>query len=298
MVLAAAADPRWNPEYYSRSRAESLIENAAVVDNPIITMSEPSIHPTSIVSPNAKLAEGVVVGPYSIIHDHVEIGANTVIGPHVVIHDYVRMGAENRLHAHAVIGDLPQDISFDTSTETWVEIGDKNILREGVTLHRATAASTSTRLGSGCYVMINTHIGHDCRIGNGVILSSVALGGHVQIGDKAVLGASAAIHQFCRIGQYAMVAGFMPIRKDVMPYTMVAGNPARHYRLNTVGLRRSGIKGERYKVLEKAYRAVKSGDKLLLGIEDTDEVQSLREWLAQDSRRGLSGFLGKSTNPD
>lgn len=278
--------------------AESSTDNAAAVYNHIKTMPEPSIHPTAIVSPDAKLAEGVAVGPYSIIHDHVEIGANTVIGPHVVIHDYVRMGAENRLHAHAVIGDLPQDISFDLSTETWVEIGDANTLREGVTLHRATLPSTSTRLGSGCYVMTNTHIGHDCNIGDGVILSSVALGGHVEIGDKAVLGASTAIHQFCRIGQYAMVAGFMPIRKDVMPYTMVAGDPARHYRLNTIGLRRSGIKGERYKVLEKAYRAVKSGDKSLQGIEDTVEVQSLREWLAQDSRRGLSGFLGKNTNPD
>ena len=286
------------PGILTRCVAESTTENTPAIYNHIKTMPEPSIHPTSIVSPNAKLADGVAVGPYSIIHDHVEIGANTVIGPHVVIHDYVRMGAENRLHAHAVIGDLPQDISFDISTETWVELGDANIIREGVTIHRATAPSTSTRLGSGSYIMANTHIGHDCNIGNGVILSSVALGGHVEIGDKAVLGASTAIHQFCRIGQYAMVAGFMPIRKDVMPYTMIAGDPARHYRLNTIGLRRSGIKGERYKVLEKAYRAVKSGDKSLQGIEDTAEVQSLREWLAQDSKRGLSGFLGQSKNLD
>jgi UDP-N-acetylglucosamine acyltransferase len=287
-----------SPGAFDTLRGESSTDEETAVYNHIKTMPEASIHPTAIVSPNAKLANGVAVGPYSIIHDHVEIGANTVIGPHVVIHDYVRMGAENRLHAHAVIGDLPQDISFDISTETWVEIGDANIVREGVTIHRATAPSTSTRLGSGCYVMTNTHIGHDCNIGSGVILSSVALGGHVEIGDKAVLGASTAIHQFCRIGHYAMVAGFMPIRKDVMPYTMVAGDPARHYRLNTVGLRRSGIKGERYKALEKAYRAVKSGDKSLQGIEDTAEVQSLREWLALDSKRGLTGFLGQSKNLD
>ena len=287
------------PGILTRCVAESTTENTIAIYNHIKTMPEPSIHPTAIVSPNAKLAEGVEVGPYSIIHDHVEIGANTVVGPHVVIHDYVRMGAENRLHAHAAIGDLPQDISFDISTETWVEFGDANIIREGVTVHRATAPSTSTRLGSGCYVMANTHIGHDCTIGDGVILASEALlGGHVEIGDKVVFGASVAIHQFCRIGQYAMLAGFMPIRKDVMPYTMVAGDPARHYRLNTIGLRRSGIKGERYKVLEKAYRAVKSGDKSLQGIEDTAEVQSLREWLAQDSKRGLTGFLGQSKNID
>ena len=111
-------------------------------------MPESRIHPTAIVSPNAKLAEGVAVGPYSIIHDHVEIGANTVIGPHVVIHDYVRMGAENRLHAHALIGDLPQDISFEASTETWVEIGDNNTIRESATIHRATDPATTTRLGT------------------------------------------------------------------------------------------------------------------------------------------------------
>jgi len=255
-------------------------------------MPEQSIHPTAIVSPNAKLAEGVAVGPYSIIHDHVEIGANTVIGPHVVIHDYVRMGEENHLHAHAVIGDLPQDISFDMSTESWVEIGDANTLREGFTIHRATVPSTSTRLGSGCYLMTNTHIGHDCNVGDGVIMASGALlGGHVEIGGKVVLGASVAIHQFCHIGQYAMLAGFMPIRKDVMPFTMVAGDPARHYRLNTVGLRRSGIKGDRYRTLEQAFRAVRSGNKSLQGLENTEEVKYLREWLAQDSKRGLSGFL-------
>ena len=256
-------------------------------------MSKTSIHPTAIISPKAVLAEGVVVEPFAIIHDHVEIGANTIIGPHVVIHDYVRMGAENRVHAHAVIGDVPQDITFNISTESWVEIGDANTIREGVTIHRATAPSTSTRLGSDCYAMANTHIGHDCNVGNGVILSSVALGGHVEIGDKAVLGASTAIHQFCRIGQYAMVAGFMAIRKDIMPYTMVAGDPARHYRLNTVGLRRSGIKGDRYRTLEQAYRVVRSGDKSLQGIENTEEVEYLREWLSQDSRRGLSGFSRK-----
>jgi UDP-N-acetylglucosamine acyltransferase len=256
-------------------------------------MPRSNIHPTAIVSPKAILADGVVVEPFAIIHDHAEIGANSVIGPHVVIHENVRIGAENRLHAHAVIGDLPQDISFDTATETRVEIGDANTIREGVTIHRATVPSTATRLGSGCYVMTNTHIGHDCNIGDGVILSSVAIGGHVEIGDMAVLGASSAIHQFCRIGRYAMIAGFIPLRKDVMPYTMVAGNPARHYRLNTVGLRRSGIKGDRYRTLEQAYRAVRTGDKSLQGLDNSEEVEHLREWLSQDSKRGLSGFLSE-----
>ena len=200
-------------------------------------MSDPNIHPTAIVSSRAKLANGVQVGPYAVIHDHVEIGANTTLGPHVVICDYVRLGAGNRVHAHAVIGDLPQDISFDPATETWVEIGDANTLREGVTIHRATSPSTTTSVGSNVYMMAYSHIGHDCRVGDGVIITiNTNVGGHVEIGDKAVLGGSVAVHQFCRIGQFAMVAGLIAVRKDVLPYTMIAGDPARHYRLNTVGL--------------------------------------------------------------
>lgn len=257
-------------------------------------MPESHIHPTAIVSPHAKLAEGVTVGPYSIIHDHVEIGANCVIGPHAVIHDYVRMGAGNRLHAHALIGDVPQDIAFDPSTETWVEIGDANTLREGITIHRSTSPTAPTKVGSNGYLMAYVHIGHDCTIGDGVILTlNSILGGHVEVGDNAVLGANAAVHQFCRIGRNTMVAGFIGVRKDVLPFSMIAGSPARHYRLNTVGLRRAGIKGERYKILERAYRAVAGGSKSLDGIEDTDEVLYLREWLAQKSKRGLSGFLSE-----
>jgi UDP-N-acetylglucosamine acyltransferase len=255
-------------------------------------MSDPNIHPTAIVSSSAKLANGVQVGPYAVIHDHVEIGANTAIGPHVVICDYVRLGADNRVHAHAVIGDLPQDISFDPATETWVEIGDGNTLREGVTIHRATSPSTTTRVGSNVYMMAYSHIGHDCRVGDGVIITiNTNVGGHVEVGDKAVLGGSVAVHQFCRIGQFAMVAGFIAVRKDVLPYTMIAGDPARHYRLNTVGLRRAGITGERYRRLERAYRALRSGNKSLQGIADSEEIEHLRAWLATDSKRGLSGFL-------
>lgn len=255
-------------------------------------MSKPSIHPTAIVSPKAILAEGIVVEPFVIIHDHVEIGANSRIGPHCVIHDYVRMGANNCVHAHAVIGDLPQDISFNPSTETWVEIGDGNTFRENVTIHRSTSSSKATRLGSNGYLMANTHLGHDCNVGDGVIITiNSAIGGHVEIGNNAMIGGSVAVHQFCRVGRNAMIAGFIAVRKDVLPFSMIAGDPARHYRLNTVGLRRSGIKGDRYRVLEKAYRRVRSGDKSLQGFDNTEEVEYLRDWLSEESKRGLSGFL-------
>jgi len=255
-------------------------------------MPDMNIHPTAIVSPGARLADGVEVGPYAVISDHVDIGENTVIGPHAVIHNYVRTGKNNHIHAHAVIGDLPQDISFDPATETWVEIGDANVLREGVTIHRSTVPSRPTRLGSNNYLVAYTHMAHDCNVGDGVILTiNAALGGHVEIGNKVVIGGSVAVHQFCRIGQYAMVAGFIAVRKDVLPYSMIAGDPARHYRLNTVGLRRSGVTGDRYRKLEQAFRAVRSGDKSLDKIENTEEVMYLRDWLSRPSKRGLSGFL-------
>ena len=255
-------------------------------------MSNPVIHPTAIVSPEAKLSDGVIVQPYAIIHDHVEIGANTVIGSHTVIYDFVRMGADNKVHSHVIIGDLPQSISFDVSTETWVEIGDNNTIRESTTIHRATDPATTTRLGSNGYFMSNSHIGHDCQVGDNVIMASnSALGGHVEIGNNVVFGANVGIHQFCRIGAFVMLAGFVGIRKDVMPYTMTGGEPVRHYRLNAVGLRRAGITGARYKTLETAYRAVKAGDRSLQNIEQTDEIEYLKNWLSADSKRGLYGFV-------
>ncbi len=253
-------------------------------------MGQPQIHPTAIVSPAARLGAGVVVKPYAVVDDHVELGPNTVIGPHAVLHRYVRMGAENQVHAHAVIGDLPQDVSFDGS-QSWVEIADDNVIREGVTIHRATAKERPTRLGSSNFLMSYAHIGHDCQVGNGVILTNnVCLGGHVHVEDKAVVGGGVVVHQFCRIGAYTMVAGFVAVTRDVLPYSLLGREPTAHYGLNKVGLRRAGIKGDRYRALEKAYRLVKAGESLV-DLPETPEIVHLRAWLAEKSKRGLSGFL-------
>lgn len=255
--------------------------------------TNPDIHPTAIVSPGAKLGKGVIVKPYAIIEDHVEIGDNCEIGPHVVIHNYVRMGSGNRIHAHAVIGDLPNDIGFAKAPqETWVEIGNDNVLREFFTIHRSTNPEEPTRLGSSGYMMAHTQISHDCQVGDNVVMATSAIiAGHVQIGDRANLGGGLAVHQFCRIGAQAMCAGFIAIRKDVLPYSMVGGEPVRHYRLNTIGLRRSGVSGADYKVLEKAFRAIRGGDRALEGIEENVQINYLRHWLSQSSRRGLTGFV-------
>ena len=253
-------------------------------------MSQAQSHPTAVVATGARLGADVVVGPYAVIGEPVEIGAGTVIGPHAVIHPYVRVGERNRIHAHAVLGDLPQDITFE-GTETWVEIGDDNTFREGVTIHRATRAEQPTRVGSNCFFLVYAHVAHDCRVGDRVTLTNnVCLGGHVDVGERAILGGGALIHQFCRIGALAMVTGSVGLRKDVLPYSLIGGPPPRHYGLNKVGLRRAGVTQARYQALEKAFRALRDG-KALDELPDTPELDHLRQWLAAPSKRGLTAFL-------
>lgn len=254
-------------------------------------MTALKIHPTAIVASGAKLGAGVEIGPYAVIEDEVEIGPGCVIGPHAVIHSHTRMGARNRVHAHAILGDAPQHLAYKPQDATWLEIGDSNIFRETVTVHRAYHAGAVTRIGSNCFLMAASHVGHDCEIGDHVIITNGALvGGHVTVGDKVVIGGNTGVHQFVRIGPFVMVGAHSMIRKDVLPYSMLAGEPARHYRLNSVGLRRNGIVGDRYRALEQAFRRLRSGE----GLEDiarTDEIRFLEEWLQQPSKRGLSGFV-------
>jgi UDP-N-acetylglucosamine acyltransferase len=253
-------------------------------------MSADRHHPTAIIASGADLADDVRVGPYAVIADRVSIGAGTVIGPHAVIHGYARIGARNRIHAHAVIADTPQDYGY-AGEETWVEIGDDNIIREGVTIHRSTEIDMPTRLGSKCFLMAYAHVAHGCQVGDGVILTNnVMLGGHVEVGGGAIIGGGTAVHQFCRVGASAMVAGVAGILKDILPYTMAKGAPALHYRLNSVGLKRAGVKGPRYRVLERAFRALRVGAKPDLS-EATEELALLEAWLAAGSKRGLAGFI-------
>lgn len=249
-----------------------------------------AIHDTAIIDPGARLGEDVRVGPYAVIGEDVEIGAGTTIGPHAVIHPHVRLGEGNSVHAHAVLGDLPQDVSFGDA-ETRLEIGDRNRIRENVTVHRASQPDRLTRIGSDCFLMAGSHVAHDCQVGDRVVLTNnVLLAGVVSVGDGANLGGAAVIHQFCRIGALAIVGGFGGVGQDVLPYSMVHGIPACHFRLNTIGLRRAGIKGQRYGALEAAFRALRAGDKQLADVPDTAEVRYLREWLAAPSKRGIAAW--------
>lgn len=253
-------------------------------------MPETLIHPSAFVAPTAILGRGVRVGPFAVIEDHVEIGDECVLDAHAVVRSFVRMGARNRIHAHAVLGGEPQDVSFG-GEETRVEIGDDNVLREAVTIHRATRLEHPTRIGSGCMLMVNAHVAHDCQLGDNVMMTNdVNFAGHVQAGNNVIVGGGTQVHQFVRIGQYAMVSGSTGLSRDALPFTMLFGILARHVRLNTIGLRRAGIKGERYRALETAFRALRDGGPLD-DLPDTEEVRHLRDWLGQPSKRGLSAFV-------
>ncbi|OAI21058.1 acyl-[acyl-carrier-protein]--UDP-N-acetylglucosamine O-acyltransferase [Methylomonas lenta] len=249
------------------------------------------IHPTAYIAPGAMLGENVSVGPFAVIEAGAVIGNDSQIGAHAVVHGRVKMGQANILHPHAVLGGLPQDLGFDSQTESWLEIGDNNAFREGFTAHRATKPGGSTRIASGCYFMNNSHVAHDCSVGDKTIFANnVAIGGHVEVGSNVFMGGAVVVHQFCRIGSYAIVQGTTGINMDVMPFMLIGGRPAKHYRLNIVGLRRAGIVGADYKVLSSAFRLLKN-KKSLDELQLTKELQYLKDWLAAESKRGLHGFV-------
>lgn len=253
-------------------------------------MAEPLIHETAIVSQDAVLDPSARIGPGAIIEGDVHIGAGTIIGPYAIIRQFTRIGDNNLIDAHAVIGGEPQHTAYDGS-ETWVIIGDNNVMREYVTISRAYEPGAETRIGSSCFFMTGAHVGHDSVVGDNVTLTNNAtLGGHVEVGCNVVMGGMSASHQFTRVGRFCMVAAYTPLRKDALPFTMIGGIPVRHYRLNTIGLKRSGIDGHRYRALQTAYRALRKGDKLLEDTPDTEEVVYLRNWLSVKTNYGHYGF--------
>lgn len=218
-------------------------------------MSE--IHSTAIIDPTAKIGEGVSIGPYSVIGADVEIGAGTWIGPHVVINGPTTIGCDNRIHQFASIGEAPQDLKYD-GEPTRLEIGDRNTIRECVTINRGTVSGGGlTRVGSDNLLMAYIHIAHDCDIGNHVIFSNNAsLAGHAKVGDYVILSGFTLIHQFCAIGDYAFTGMGSAISKDVPPYLMISGNPAAPHGLNKVGLKRRGFSEEQVRNLTRVYKTL------------------------------------------
>jgi len=215
------------------------------------------IHPSAVVSSHAEIASGVKIGPYSTIGDHVSIDAETEVGAHVVIEGHTRIGKRNKIYPYTSIGTAPQDIGY-RGENTRLIIGNDNVIREYVTVNRATTKEEwETVIGNQNFIMAYAHIAHDCRLGNRVIMSNVAtLGGHITIGDYAILGGLVAVHQFVRIGAHAFLGAKSGIDRDVPPFMMTAGPRARLFGINRKGLSRMGFSDETIAGLKKAYQII------------------------------------------
>ena len=215
-----------------------------------------SIHPTAVIHAAAQVPESVVIGPYAVIEEGVAFGEHCVIGAHAVVRSGTVMGARCRIDTHAVIGGLPQDLRFDPRTPSGVRLGDEVVVREGVTLHRASREGAFTEVGAGAFLMAYAHVAHDCRVGaQAVIANNVMLAGFVAIGAHAFLGGGAAFHQHVRVGESAMISGISRISRDVPPFAMVAERDEL-IGLNLVGLKRRGFSRETIRAIKAAYRAV------------------------------------------
>lgn len=215
------------------------------------------IHPTAFVARSAELGRDVSIGPYSIVGARVKIGDRTRIGPHVVIDGTTSIGEDNEVSGQANIGGAPQDLSYD-GEPTCLEIGDRNSIREFVTINRGTIKGGGlTLIGSDCLFMACSHVAHDCEIGDRVMLANSALlAGHVQIGKGAVINGAAAAHQFVAIGSYAYIGGLTRVVQDVPPYLVLEGHPARVRKVNVVGLERAGFDAKDIDELRHAYRRI------------------------------------------
>ncbi|ARP86897.1 acyl-ACP--UDP-N-acetylglucosamine O-acyltransferase [Bordetella genomosp. 9] len=215
------------------------------------------IHPTAVVDPAAEIDSSVVIGPYSIIGPQVRIGAGTEIGPHCVIDGITTIGRDNRFYRYCSIGGMPQDKKY-AGEPTRLEIGDRNTVREFTTFNTGTVQDAGvTTIGSDNWIMAYVHIAHDCHVGSNTILANgVQLGGHVSVGDWAILGGLTGVHQFSTIGAHSMTGGNSSLMQDTPPYVLAAGNPCRPVGINVEGLRRRGFSAAVISALRDAYKAI------------------------------------------
>jgi len=244
------------------------------------------IDPRAAIDPKAELDQDVTVGPFSVIGPGVRVAAGTEIGSHVVIRGETSIGRDNRIFQFASVGEDPQDKKY-AGERTRLEIGDRNQIREFTTIHRGTIQDEGlTRIGSDNLLMAYTHVAHDCRIGNNVIMANAAsLGGHVQIGDWAILGGFTIVHQFCRVGAHSFCAMGSAVGKDVPPFVMLGGHPAKPHGLNSEGLKRRGFDAKRLAAIKRAYKSLyHSGMRLEEAISTIEESvgdnADLQEFLA------------------
>lgn len=261
-----------------------------------------TIHPTAVIDPGAELAAGVQVGPFCVIGPGVTIGENTTLESHVVVGENTSIGADCQIREGAVLGGPPQDHKYK-GEPTYLIIGQRNIIREFVTIHRATGEGEATRIGDGNMIMAYCHIGHNTEIGNNIVMANqVGISGHCVVEDRVVFGGIVGLHQFVRVGKLAMIGGMSKVVTDVPPFMMVDGRPTEVVGLNVLGLRRAGIAVQTRIGLKQAFRLLyRSGLNLTQGIEAvfnevdaSDEREYLLEFLTNIRR----GYAGRQNDPN
>ena len=231
-----------------------------------------NIHPSAFVSPQAEIGANVEIGPFCIVEPGAVVGDNCQLSSHVCIKTGTTLGRDNHVGEGTVLGGFGQYKGKQPVAGSLV-IGDRNVFREHVTVHRAMTENEQTVLGNDCLLMVGSHIAHDCRVGSDVILTNgVMLGGHVEVGDRACLGGNAAVHQFCRIGRLAMVGGCTKVVQDVPPFVLTDGPSALIVGLNRVGLKRAGFGNDEIMQLKSAYRLI-----YRRGLTFADTLSSLKE---------------------
>jgi UDP-N-acetylglucosamine acyltransferase len=249
------------------------------------------IHPTVVIAPSAKVGAGVTAGPFVVIEDDVVIGDGCQIGAHAVIKRHTRLGARNRIYEHAVIGGDPQDFKFAADSDSFTEIGDDNVFREGVTVHRGSRPGEATHIGNQCFLMAYVHVAHDCQLGNNIVIANgTNLAGEVVVEDRANISGNVSVHQFCRIGTFAMVSQSSKINQNALPYCVTEGNPSTARALNLVGLRRNGFSREDIAALKEAYR-------LLYRHVPLAKALATMEAMQHPAVNHLAEFIRRSTAP-
>jgi UDP-N-acetylglucosamine acyltransferase len=254
-----------------------------------------SIHPSAVVDPNAEIGDGVEIGPFAVVEEGARIGDGTRLMAHAFVGRATILGKENVLHVGSVVGHAPQDLSATGTEDARLIAGDRNVFREGSTVHRGSRDGTDTRLGDDNFIMSNAHIAHDCRLGNRIIMANGSLlAGHVTVEDRAFISGNAAVHQFCRIGAVAMISGIARVHKDAPPYFLIKGD-CLVYGLNTVGLQRAGLTDEERNQIRRAYKILyRKGLRLEPALRRIEEslyhshhVRHLVEFVRQ-SERGIA----------
>ena len=233
----------------------------------------------AVISPQAQIGADVTIGPFSIIGADVVIGAATWIGPHVVINGPTRLGTGNKVYQFASLGDAPQDKKYN-GEPTRLEIGDRNVFRESVTVNRGTTHDQGvTRIGNDNLLMAYSHVAHDCQLGNQIVMANCAtLGGHVEVGDWVIMGGLSAVHQFTKIGAYCFLAHNAAVTRDVPPYVLAVGRPAVPHSINSVGLQRRGFTSAQIRNIRRAYRTLyRSGLKLKAAMEELEKAAVTQE---------------------